>query len=318
MITLGTSFALIGAGIAVGAAALSAIGQGMAAAAGGAAVAQDKHFFGKGLLFSVLPETQAIYGLLVAIMILAFSGLATSHTVEIGTGLACIGAGLSVGLAGLSAIGQGIAAAGSIGAVSEKPDLFGKGLVFSVLPETQAIYGLLVAVLIMVFSGLMTATSQGGIGAGLACIGAGISVGAAGLSGIGQGIAASGAVSAAGRNEEMFGKGLVFSVLPETQAIYGLLVAVLILSFSGLIGTVKGAISPEVGIGTIGAGISTGLAGLSGIGQGLSARGAIATTCEDETNFGRGLVFSVLPETQAIYGLLIAVLILVVVGLFAL
>ena len=238
MITLGTSFALIGAGIAVGAAALSAIGQGMAAAAGGAAVAQDKHFFGKGLLFSVLPETQAIYGLLVAIMILAFSGLATSHTVEIGTGLACIGAGLSVGLAGLSAIGQGIAAAGSIGAVSEKPDLFGKGL--------------------------------------------------------------------------------VFSVLPETQAIYGLLVAVLILSFSGLIGTVKGAISPEVGIGTIGAGISTGLAGLSGIGQGLSARGAIATTCEDETNFGRGLVFSVLPETQAIYGLLIAVLILVVVGLFAL
>lgn len=70
--------------------------------------------------------------------------------------VAAIGAGLAVGIAGLgSAIGQGIAAAASAGATAEKPEFFGKGLVYTVLPETQAIYGLLVAILILVGAGLI-------------------------------------------------------------------------------------------------------------------------------------------------------------------
>lgn len=70
--------------------------------------------------------------------------------------VAAIGAGLAVGIAGLgSAIGQGMAAAASAGATAEKPEFFGKGLVYTVLPETQAIYGLLVAILILVGAGLI-------------------------------------------------------------------------------------------------------------------------------------------------------------------
>lgn len=57
-----------------------------------------------------------------------------------------IGAGLAVGLAGLgSSIGMGLAAASAIGAISEKPELFGKTLIYVVLIEAVAIYGLLVS-----------------------------------------------------------------------------------------------------------------------------------------------------------------------------
>jgi len=66
-------------------------------------------------------------------------------------GLALIGAGLSVGLAG---IGGGIALAGgapaAIGAVSEDPKAFGKALVFVALGEAIALYGFLIAFLILI------------------------------------------------------------------------------------------------------------------------------------------------------------------------
>ncbi|MEA1904580.1 MAG: V-type ATP synthase subunit K [Candidatus Hadarchaeota archaeon] len=70
--------------------------------------------------------------------------------------VAAIGAGLAVGIAGAgSGIGQGIAAAACAGATAEKPEFFGKGLVYTVIPETQVIYGLLVAILILVGAGLI-------------------------------------------------------------------------------------------------------------------------------------------------------------------
>nr|AGF93544.1 ATPase, F0/V0 complex, subunit C [uncultured organism] len=72
------------------------------------------------------------------------------------TGLAAIGAGLAIGGAGLgSGIGQGIAASASAGATAEDPDFFGRGLVFTVLPETQVIYGLVIAILLMTGGGLL-------------------------------------------------------------------------------------------------------------------------------------------------------------------
>ena len=153
-------------------------------------------------------------------------------------GLVAIGCGLAVGLAGLSAIGQGIAAGSGISATAGDPKMLGKGIVFSVLPETQAIYGLLVAILLMQFSGLLGGdfdVIRGYTPVGLVAIGCGLSIGVAGLSAIGQGIAASGGVGATAADPKMFGKGIVFSVLPETQAIYGLLIAILLMAFTGMI-----------------------------------------------------------------------------------
>ena len=56
-------------------------------------------------------------------------------------GLIAMGAGIAVGL---SAIGAGIAekeiGAAAIGAMAEKEELFGKGLILTVIPETLVIF----------------------------------------------------------------------------------------------------------------------------------------------------------------------------------
>ena len=65
-------------------------------------------------------------------------------------GLKAIGAGLAVGLTG---IGTGVAesAIGSaaVGAVAENRDIFGLALIFTVIPETIVIFGLVVGLLLL-------------------------------------------------------------------------------------------------------------------------------------------------------------------------
>jgi V/A-type H+-transporting ATPase subunit K len=74
--------------------------------------------------------------------------------VELSVGLIAIGSGLAVGL---SAIAAGIAekeiGAAAIGAMAEKEELFGKGLILTVIPETLVIFGLVVAILILGLAG---------------------------------------------------------------------------------------------------------------------------------------------------------------------
>jgi len=206
----------IGAGLAVGIAGLgSGIGAGITGASGAGVVAEDPNKFGTAIVFQALPQTQGLYGFLVAILILFVFKTAPAW--------AMFAAGLAVGLAGLSAIGQGIAASAGLGAVAEDNSMFGKAMVFSVLPETQAIYGLLVAILLLV--GVFKSPGSTGV----AALGAGFAVGFAGLSGIGQGITAAGAIGATARDPDAMGKGLVLAVMPETFAIFGLLIAILIM-----------------------------------------------------------------------------------------
>ncbi|MAF89260.1 MAG: ATPase [archaeon] len=67
---------------------------------------------------------------------------------DVGTGLIAIGAGLSLGL---SAIGAGIAeksiGAAAVGAMVEDEKHFGKALLFTVIPETLVIFGLVIAIM---------------------------------------------------------------------------------------------------------------------------------------------------------------------------
>ena len=69
---------------------------------------------------------------------------------DLGTGLVAIGAGLAIGL---SAIGAAIAekdiGTAAVGAMAEKEELFGKGLILTVIPETLVIFGLVIAILIL-------------------------------------------------------------------------------------------------------------------------------------------------------------------------
>lgn len=57
-------------------------------------------------------------------------------------GLATLGAGLGFGLAALATgFAQREVLPAAIGAISEDPKLFGKALIFAVLPETALIFG---------------------------------------------------------------------------------------------------------------------------------------------------------------------------------
>jgi V/A-type H+-transporting ATPase subunit K len=150
----------IGAGIAIGIAGIgSATGIGIAGAAGIGACAEKPDRFGKSLILQALPMTQGIYGLLTAILLLMGAGLLgggkdQAFYVDPLIGLSAIAIGLAVGLTGISAIGQGITAGASIGGTARNPDVFSKGMIFTVMSETLAIFGLLVGILIMVGVGL--------------------------------------------------------------------------------------------------------------------------------------------------------------------
>ena len=65
-------------------------------------------------------------------------------------GLIAVGAGLAIGL---TAIAAGIAekeiGSAAVGAMAEKEEVFGKGLILTVIPETLVIFGLVVAYLIL-------------------------------------------------------------------------------------------------------------------------------------------------------------------------
>ena len=63
------------------------------------------------------------------------------------------------------------------------------------------------------------------------------------------------------------------------------------------------------GLISIGAGLAVGLAGIgTGIAQASIGASAVGATAEDEKNFGKGLVMTVIPETVVIFGLVIAIL----------
>ncbi|MCI8332410.1 MAG: hypothetical protein HFE78_06260 [Clostridiales bacterium] len=74
----------------------------------------------------------------------------TATQASMGYGLGLLAAGL---VTGLSCIGAGIAvsasASAAIGALSEKPEIFGKALIFVALAEGVALYGMLISIQIL-------------------------------------------------------------------------------------------------------------------------------------------------------------------------
>ena len=65
-------------------------------------------------------------------------------------GMKAIGAGMAVGLTG---VGTGVAEMGigaaAVGAIAENKDIFGLALLFTVIPETIVIFGLVIALLLL-------------------------------------------------------------------------------------------------------------------------------------------------------------------------
>lgn len=149
---------VLGCALAIGIAGISsAIGLALAGSSAVAVTAEKPDLFGKLLVLQVLPMTQSVYGLLTAILLMMGVGI-LGGTTPVATQLQAMGAvwiGLAVGLTGISAINQGQVASSSISAVGRNPDVAARGIIFTVMPETIAIFGLLVGILLMTGLGFL-------------------------------------------------------------------------------------------------------------------------------------------------------------------
>jgi len=153
-----TPLVILGCTLAIGIAGVSsAIGLALAGSSAVAVTAEKPNLFGKLLVLQVLPMTQSVYGLLTAILFMMGVGLLGGGTPSATSlqGMGAVWIGLAVGITGISAINQGMVASASISAVGRNPDVAARGIIFTVMPETIAIFGLLVGILLMTGLGLL-------------------------------------------------------------------------------------------------------------------------------------------------------------------
>ncbi|MGN1080811.1 MAG: V-type ATP synthase subunit K [Acutalibacteraceae bacterium] len=153
MNSLGLAIAIIGAACAALFAGIgSAKGVGLVGEAAAGLVSQDPSKFSKALILQLLPGTQGLYGLLIAVLILSNIGVIGGNAAELtlSQGLQYFGAAMPIAFGGLfSAIAQGKAAAAGVGIIAKKPDQNGKAIIMAAMVETYAILALLVSILII-------------------------------------------------------------------------------------------------------------------------------------------------------------------------
>ncbi len=190
-----------------------------------------RKFFTPSLVFTVFAETPVIYGLLVSILILLNLNSLTIYDAY-GTLLSAI----SVGIPAFSAaFGIGLVSSASLAAVSKRPELFGKSLVFVIFPETIAIYGLLISLLLLMGSGVIgTATITSNTQLYPAILATVIIAVIGGVMAYFLGQLGVHAVKALLKDDKSFIYLLVIVALPESIAIYGLLVSIMILRGAGI------------------------------------------------------------------------------------
>ncbi len=149
---------------------------------------------------------------------------------ELGQVLALFAAALSAFLAGMgSAKGVGLAGQTNAGVSTENPEVNSKLLVLQLLPGTQGIYGFLVAVIILINTGVLGGTMKDvSVMQGLALIAAVLPVAVVGhFSAIDQAKVASSGMLMTGEHPDMSGKAITMTVMVETYAVLALLASFL-------------------------------------------------------------------------------------------
>ncbi|MCC8109612.1 MAG: permease, partial [Planctomycetes bacterium] len=147
-----------------------------------------------------------------------------------------LGAMTALVLGGMgSALGISIAAGQGAGVLSEKPNLFGKVFLLILLPGTQGLYGMVFAFLVTSFTGIqssLVAAQQMPVGIGVALGIVGFCLGLVLLlSAKYQGQTSAAAINLVAKKEDQFGRGIILPALVETYAVFGLLVAILMLNW---------------------------------------------------------------------------------------
>ncbi len=152
---MGLFFALLGAALAVGVAGVgSAKGVGTASEAAAGVVTEDPSKFGKLLVLQLLPGTQGLYGLIIGIMVMIFTGVLSGEgnsAMPISTGLMYLAACLPMAVGGLfSGISQGRVAATGASIIAKKPEESSKAIVSASLVELYALLAFIVSFLMVI------------------------------------------------------------------------------------------------------------------------------------------------------------------------
>ena len=149
---MGIIFALAGAAMATILAGIgSAKGVGSAAETAMGVMREDSSKFGKMMILSLLPGTQGLYGFIVTFLVfIKCNILGGGLDISTATGIQFFVASMPIAFGGLfSAIAQGKTAVSGISLVAKDDKSFGKAMIFVVLGEAVALYGLVVAMLIV-------------------------------------------------------------------------------------------------------------------------------------------------------------------------
>ncbi len=158
------------------------------------------------------------------------------YFLESGIGWTVLGAMTALVMGGIgSALGIATAAGQGAGVLSEKPNLFGKVFLLILLPGTQGLYGMVFAFLVTSFTGIqsnLVAAQQMPVGIGVALGIVGFCLGfVLLLSAKYQGQTSAAAINLVAKKEDQFGRGIILPALVETYAVFGLLVAILMLNW---------------------------------------------------------------------------------------
>jgi len=146
----------------------------------------------------------------------------------LGSVLAILGAALAMGLCGIGAsIGTSIVQRASAGLVSEQPDKYTRTLVFQLITASAALYGFVVAFLIM--QNVVMGDAKGySTWNGAMVLAASLPVALVGLvSSIAQAKVCAAGVNMMGKRPELYGRAITMAIFIEFFALLGLIISIL-------------------------------------------------------------------------------------------
>jgi len=124
----------------------SAKGGSMIGKAAAALISEQPEKFGQSLVLQMMSASQGLYGFIVGFLVMINIDNATVFDIA----LKYMSAGLIMGLAGyFTAIQQSIAATAGIQILAKKPEHSTKGVLYSAMIETYAIFAFVVSVLLV-------------------------------------------------------------------------------------------------------------------------------------------------------------------------
>lgn len=147
-IALGAFLAMAIAGVA------SAFALGHTGASAVGVISEKEEFFGKALVLQAMPMTQGLYGFIIAFML--WLGFGNADLTDPAVGWFALSAGLVIGFTGFSAIPQGQIASAGIQSMPRNPEVsMGKKIILAAMPETMSIFGVLIAIFLLMEAGLL-------------------------------------------------------------------------------------------------------------------------------------------------------------------